>query len=203
MGRSGISKGFDSAERRRFHNLLKLAAESPFEGEREAALAAAKRLAERHGMSLREAAAQPAEDDAAEPTAGQGHRRSAATNPWGGSGFEPPPGFEERWGRAKERDSRWRRPEDEKRQWRAAYEAARRRGLDAQEEAARPKPRPQASRSRSNQRMNPDMHARALLRETSLPLAEIAQITRLNIYQVVGIKLKMRDERSPPRRARA
>ena len=37
--------------------MLKLAAESPFQGEREAALAAAKRLAKKQGMSLEDAAA--------------------------------------------------------------------------------------------------------------------------------------------------
>ena len=40
--------------------------------------------------------------------------------------------------------------------------------------------------------MNPFSHARTLIRETSLPLREIASITGLDIYQVVGLKLKMR-----------
>ena len=42
--------------RDRFRALLKLASESPFEGERENAMDAATRLAEQHGMSLDEAA---------------------------------------------------------------------------------------------------------------------------------------------------
>ncbi|MGA1066654.1 MAG: DUF2786 domain-containing protein, partial [Alphaproteobacteria bacterium] len=48
---------------------MKLAAESPFEGEREAALAAAKRLAAKHNMDLRDAAAQsePEPDPDPEP----------------------------------------------------------------------------------------------------------------------------------------
>src|SRR3546814_1630412 len=48
-----ISTGFTEAERQRFHNLLQLAAESPFEGERANALAAATRLAVRCGLALR------------------------------------------------------------------------------------------------------------------------------------------------------
>jgi len=47
-----ISAGFSEADRQRFHNLLHLAAESTFEGERANALAAAKRLAERFGLTL-------------------------------------------------------------------------------------------------------------------------------------------------------
>jgi hypothetical protein len=47
---------FDEAERKRFHNLLTLANESPYEGERTAALAAAERMAKARGMDLEEAA---------------------------------------------------------------------------------------------------------------------------------------------------
>ena len=55
--RPTITAGFSEAERQRFHNLLQLAAESPFEGERANALAAATRLATRCGLTLDEAAA--------------------------------------------------------------------------------------------------------------------------------------------------
>ena len=50
------SRPFDEAERKRFHNLLLLANESPYEGERTAALAAAKRMSKARGMTLEEAA---------------------------------------------------------------------------------------------------------------------------------------------------
>lgn len=170
-------------------------------------MAAAKRMAAKHNMSLNEAAAAPDPADAQRPKAdaeGDFWRR-AGERTWSGYGFEPPPGFEERWGRAaKDHDMRWRKPEDEKRRWRAAYEAARRRGLDENEQAAQPKkPRRASNQPKSNRRMNGFQHARALLRETSLPLAEIAQITRLTIYQVVGLKLKMREEARGAHRARA
>ncbi len=211
IGSGRISIGFDSAERRRFHNLLKLAAESPFQGERDAALAAAKRLAARRGMDLREAAAaaadaEPQPEPQPAPQARPGRPsdfwRKTADRPRNGSGFEAPPGFDERWGRAK-RDARQDRPDDDKRDWRAAYDAARQRGLDEEDEAPRPKPRATSSRTKSDRRMNPYLHARTLLNETSLPLGEIAQITRLNIYQIVALKLKMRDEPIFRRRARA
>ena len=51
-------------EQERFHNLLKLAADSPYEGERAAALAAAERVVAKHGMTLDEAAQRnPVEPD--------------------------------------------------------------------------------------------------------------------------------------------
>ena len=40
--------------------------------------------------------------------------------------------------------------------------------------------------------MEPWQHARLLLTETSLPLREIAEITGLDLYDVVGLKLKLR-----------
>ncbi len=72
----------------------------------------------------------------------------------------------------------------------AALEEARRRGLD-QEAAPRPK-RQQRAKPLHSRRMNPERHAAVLLKETELPFREVAEITGLNIYQVVGLKLKMR-----------
>jgi len=50
----------------------------------------------------------------------------------------------------------------------------------------------QKATTQKRTRMNPWRHARVLLSETSLPFREIATITGLDIYQVVGLKLKMR-----------
>ena len=165
-----ISGSFTEAERERFHNLLKLAAESPFEGERTAALIAARRLADKHGMSLEEAAAT---------------------------------------GRAPSRPER--RPMDERPDFSRfaqslhlmdyhlhldkmrrdeALRAARERGLDA--EAARKQARKSVA-SGPPKRMNPERHAAVLLKETQLPFREVAEITGLDIYQVVGLKLKLRN----------
>jgi hypothetical protein len=47
-------------------------------------------------------------------------------------------------------------------------------------------------RRSSGRRMNPTRHAAILLKETSLPFNEVARITGLNVYKVVGMKLKMR-----------
>lgn len=78
-----------------------------------------------------------------------------------------------------------------KMQHEAALAEARARGLDAAEAAAarRQADRPQRSSAR---RMNPRDHARILLTETSLRLREIVDITGLDIYQVVGLKLSLR-----------
>ena len=47
-----ISTPFTENERQRFRNLLELANSSPYQGERDNAMAAAERLAGRHGMTL-------------------------------------------------------------------------------------------------------------------------------------------------------
>ena len=181
LRRTAISAGFSDAERQRFHNLLQLAAESPFAGERANALAAAKRLAERFGLTLDEAAA-------------------------GGSQEEPPPDFQrgdshfaEDIGFRPESLDRFARAmhlmdsfiSDDKARREAALRAAQARGLDG-EELRRSIAGTTAKWRPKVRRMNPYRHAATLLRETSLSFREIANITGLNIYQVVGLKLKMR-----------
>ena len=47
-------------------------------------------------------------------------------------------------------------------------------------------------RPNSKSRRNPISHATVLLKETSLPFQEIADITGLDIYDVIAMKLKMR-----------
>jgi len=172
----------NSRERIRFHNLLKLAAESPFAGERQSALAAAGRLAARHGMTLDEAAAMPADDPGPRVTASQ-----------------PPPQHPESDLSAQAR--RWAREfgqtahlhesftagdkERRARAMRAAYA----RGLDAAMQRRRSRPGRQA---RGNRRMNPKRFAKTLLRETRLPFNEIAALTGLSVHAVVALKLQMR-----------
>ena len=70
-----------------------------------------------------------------------------------------------------------------------AIRAARARGLDP--EAPR-SPRAQSAPRANPARMEPRDHARVLLTETSLRLREIVDITGLDIYQVVGLKLMLR-----------
>ena len=203
VGSSPISNGFDKSERKRFHNLLKLAAESPFEGEREAALAAAKRLAAKHNMDLRDAAAQsePEPDPEENATSSTG---SSGANNWTTPGYEPPPGFEERWGQTKRSTEAYTTAgaEAEKRRWRAAYDAARRRGLDEGGPQPQAKPKRSFSQPKSKRRMNPLIHARTLIQETTLPLAEIAGITQLSMHEIVALKLKLRAEEKKKASAR-
>jgi hypothetical protein len=72
-----------------------------------------------------------------------------------------------------------------------ALREAQSRGLDADE--LRKAVTASVLRSSNNRRrMNPNRHAATLLRETSLSFREIANITGLDIYAVVGLKLKLR-----------
>ena len=72
-----------------------------------------------------------------------------------------------------------------------ALRAAQSRGLDADE--LRKAVTASVTQSRMKRRhMNPNRHAATLLRETSLSFREIATITGLDIYSVVGLKLKLR-----------
>jgi len=72
----------------------------------------------------------------------------------------------------------------------AAFDVARCRGLDAEE--GRAPPAQLGARPSSGRRMDPVKHAAVLLQDTSLPFHEVAAITGLDIYQVVGLKLKLR-----------
>ena len=79
---------------------------------------------------------------------------------------------------------------EEKARWQNAVEKARQRGLaDGDESKVTAS---QQFRSFSKARRNPLKHAEVLLKETSLPFDEIAEITGLDIYEVVGMKLKLR-----------
>jgi hypothetical protein len=78
-----------------------------------------------------------------------------------------------------------------KRQREEAMAEARARGLDAAEEAAARRRRDHVQRT-NGRRMDPRDHARVLLTETSLRLNDIVDITGLDIYQVVGLKLALR-----------
>ena len=174
-GRGSIPTGFAEAERTRFRSLLALAAGSSYDGEREAALAAARRLASRHGMSLSEAARSGGEPESVReetPFERMQRQRAAA--------------------RAHAFRESERRAEEDRARFRAAWEDALRRGLDREEERARRQPGP-GFVWRSRRRLEPVQHATVLLNETHLPFSEIAEITGLDRYDVVGLKLKLRE----------
>jgi hypothetical protein len=151
---------------------LLLANESPYEGERTAALAAAERMAKSRGMTLEEAASGgPVPELPKEP-----RKRKPS-------------------GRARDLDKAARMMDGwvdaDKVRRDAALQEARERGLDGEER------RRQAAAANRVQRRNgrkrePRSHARVLLEETSLPLEEISSMTGLSMYELVGMKLKMR-----------
>jgi len=155
--------------------LLNLAKESPYEGEREAALAAAKRMAKSRGMSLEEAAGGGPAPKRPEERFPQFSRKQADN----AAGLAKAARMSDTWIDA----DKARRDE--------ALEEARERGLD---EAERRKAEAAANRvpRRNNRKRDPDSHARVLLSETSLPLEEISVLAGLDVYEVVALKLKMR-----------
>ena len=180
-----------TAERERFHNLLLMAKESPFEGERTNALEAAERMAQRHDMTLEEAAR----------SGGEGLQKP--TQP---DAPKPPSSFEQAEAEAAARERAFaesarfmRDMEDHARSDKArrdeALKAAYDRGLDAEERrrAKRAASRDKTVRKNSRRR-NPLIHAQVLLKETQLPLKEIASICGIDVYTVAGLKLKMRQE---------
>jgi len=79
---------------------------------------------------------------------------------------------------------------EEKKRREEAIQQARMRGLDAEERRRASQP-PRAKRVNRTRR-DPWSHATVLLKETTLPFSEIADITGLDIYGVVGLKLKLR-----------
>jgi hypothetical protein len=161
--------------------MLQLAAESPFEGERSNALAAAERLAARVGLTLDEAAAGDAMQEAPQkPPRGDSHMAEDL-------GFEP--SILDRFARAAHLMDSYLANDKARRE--AALREAQARGLDAEE--LRKAVASSVIKGRSKgRRINPNRHATTLLRETSLSFNEIADITGLDIYHVVGLKLKLR-----------
>lgn len=171
------ARPFDESERTRFHNLLKLAAESPFKGERSAALAAADRLAKRHGMTLEEASTggPPAPRVPNKPSMARREQNEAQSRDVG---------------RFVHMMDNWVSNDKVRRD--AALAEAYERGLDSDK---RKRGSVQAPRRNASKR-NPHNHAQILLKETSLPMLEICSLTGLDIYEVVGLKLKMRAPKS-------
>lgn len=156
-----------------------MAAHGAFQGERANALAAATRLAERHGLTLEEAAR-----GAAPPPREEQRRRdkpqSAAAET-----------ANRRFAEAMHAHDYWVRADKARRD--EAMREAVARGLD-EDERRRERARQAASfrRRMSNRRMTPQTHADVLLRETRLTLGEIASITGLDVWRVAGLKLKLR-----------
>ena len=180
-----------STERERFHNLLLMAKESPFEGERKNALNAAMRMAERYDMTLEEAASSGGEA-LQKPL---DRKRNHST-------------FEQAEAEAKARNQTFAEvanfigdvethARSEKARHEDALKAAYARGLDAAERKRAERLAKGDFKVRKNsRRRNPKVHARVLLDETSLPISEIASICGLDVWEVAALKLKLRQDAS-------
>ena len=130
-------------------------------------------MAKKVGLSLEEAATQPSE----------ARRQDSTGNPWQVQEREPT----QRFTQAVHLMDHYLRTDKARRE--AALRVAQGRGLDGAERAAA---RRNQDRPISRRRMAPNNHAAVLLRETSFSFREISDITGLNVYDVVGMKLKMR-----------
>jgi hypothetical protein len=200
---------FSTKERVRFRKLLEVASSTTYDGEREAALHAATRLAATHGLSLREAAGMA--DHRADPP--EPHDRGPKSH--------RPAGFPADFGAASaEQMGRWwsqRRGGDpadaaagfqteleryaaEKRRYAEAMADAIRRGLDEDERKAEEAKRRRAEslrarggikRKNSAWRPRPEF-IRVLLAETTMSAKDIAAVAGVTIYDVYREKLLMR-----------
>lgn len=188
---------FSPKDRRRLRQFLELAHSTEFTGEREAALSAATRLAESHGMTLREAVGMSEVDETVSTRAHQARENAKPR-------AEPDPmdvfsrrfGFRQSHATA-EQTTDFRTEEEriahEKRRYEEALADARRRGLDAAEirRAARSRDFMHA-RSRSNRWRPRTEFIRVLLRETSMTAREIALTAGVSVYEVFREKLLLR-----------
>lgn len=165
-----VSQPFSDAESERFRSLLLMAAVSPYDGERSNAIAAAERMATRHGMTLEEAAAGGGPMPSAPDTDFSEDEAKLAA-------FVHLMDYQISVDKAR-RDS--------------ALQAAKERGLDDNSEKSRPLRRLAHAFGLRRRRVEPISHAKTLLKETTLTFREISSITGLDIYQVVSLKLKMR-----------
>ena len=160
------------AEKNRFSNLLELARSSKFDGERKNALSAARRIADKYAMSLDELARWEPTDWKTTPTKNQRNNFPFGDNVAGASAVNE------------------HSAELDKARWQSAVEKAKRRGLDRSKNKKGEKST--LHRNINKAKRAPVKHAEVLLNETSLSFQEIADITELDFYQIVGLKLKLR-----------
>ncbi len=189
---------FPEKERLRFRKLLEVAHSTSYTGEREAALSAAARLAEAHGMTLREAAGMKDVPEKKKPVV-----RSKRSRGFRADFAAAGPDSMGSWRAHPEKNARGERHLDgdavaaDKKRREAALEEALRRGLDGDEIAAEerkkdaPKRAYARSKSRSSWRPRPEF-VRVLLRETRMSAKEIAAAAGVTVYDVFREKLLMR-----------
>ena len=172
-----ISNYFIESDRNRFLNLLELAKDSKYPGERENALAAATRIAQKYDMPLEAATHwQPSEDTRqTAPRVTRSYNKKSKNIDYSNL--------------AKTQKN----ADAEKARWQAAVDRAKARGLDREENARKAQQDAAAERKgNSKSRRNPETHAKILLKETSLSFEEISEITGLDVYKIITMKLKSR-----------
>lgn len=178
-------KTFTDPERERFRKLLEVANSTTYEGEKEAALAAATRLAKSKGMSLHEAAGMedPKEKQERIREAREAARRKRRSESEFGKTMRAASGG---YRYEKERSAA------EKKRYDEAMAEAVRRGLKLDEDE-RPKSRPPQKRKASSGawRSRPDF-IRVLLRDTKMSAQEIAATVGVSVHEVFKEKLLMR-----------
>ncbi len=196
---------FTVKERLRFRKLLEVANSSTFTGERDAALAAATRLAASHGMSLHEAAgmAEPEEPAVRKrpPRRPAGFKSDFGAAAMRAAGLHGDPRTGRTYSRFGNRGSaaaEQGRMDTEKRRYDAAMAEAIQRGLDAEERAAAAKKaakaRDHVPRKNKHAFRKRDEFIRVLLTETQMSAREIASTVGVSIYEVFREKLLLRKQ---------
>ncbi|MBT5241832.1 MAG: DUF2786 domain-containing protein [Rhodospirillaceae bacterium] len=173
-------------ERDKFRKLLEVANSTTYEGEKDAALAAATRLARSRGMSLHEAAGMADTSNDHKPTTRERQQaRKRDTERSFGDTIRTPAS------REKYR-SEGERVAAEKRHYDQAMEDAVRRGLRVDEDRPVSKKPLKARRAGSGSwRSKPDF-IRVLLKETRMSVSEIASTAGVSVNEVFKEKLLMR-----------
>jgi len=194
--------GFTAKERSRFRKLLEVAHSTTYDGERDAAMSAAVRLATSHGMTLREAAGMADAAEAPEPAPRQRPRRSSGfAADFGGASPEHMGVWWKHQQRPQSGTAQYKTEHErvaaEKERLAAAMEDAVKRGLDAEERAAAARATTNSHRlrlrpgKRGTWRARPEF-IRVLLTETAMSAKEIAAAAGVTIYDVFREKLLMR-----------
>jgi hypothetical protein len=184
-----MAQSFTPDERNRLTKLLVLAKESPYPGERQAALTAAERMAARKGLSLEDAARFAAHDAEEAERRDQARRQERAREDYWARRAQEDSGFARRFHHAfHAQDSQAAAASRARQRQRWAEEDAERRAAEDQRMARNLR----TNRRRSHRRIPPYEHARILILDTNLPLAEIAKLTGLSLHEVIAMKLKLR-----------
>ena len=179
-------QNFTARERERFRKLLEVAHSTTYEGEKDAALAAATRMARSRGMSLHEAAGMRNEEPQRRPIH-SGKRSTPGQDTWANTKF----GEKLRTPRGAYRNDEDSLRAEKKRHEQAVADAIRR-GLRLDDEPKAAKSPAFVRRSGSGAwRSRPDF-IRVLLRETQMSAREIAATVGVSIHDVFKEKLLMR-----------